>query len=383
MAHGLTDKDRQFYLDRALMAADWFVAAQLGQYRPLASEGDNRLKHESDVLPGGGDPDLDWNDGRGRLWNGNRGRFLYYYHMPTGKHVPGLSWTQGRGIFVLAEAYKITGDQRYLESAEFAATYAAALQVLDPGFEAGRGAIREQTPQGEWAGSLDGAQAASGLILLTKVGGADEWLARGRLFCDYLLRNFDEQKGMPSKVLTRPVPSDQHNASGTIWGCCGQCSAIPLWHLYRQTGEEQYLRPLIWGAERMLEFQRADGAFCVYRDTAGKTPPALNHHWGAGEGEERFVIQNDDGLVTVVLAAYQATGEARFLDAMVAYARYIMGIEVRDRPFCVFPVRANNVLDIGKVAGLDFSQWVLDHVGKHVLDLQVTEDVSTDPKALG
>ena len=69
--------DRQFYLGRALAAADWFVNSQAGD------------------LP---------------AWDANRGRFLYYYYMPEGKSLYGIVWTHGRALFVLAEAYRLTGD---------------------------------------------------------------------------------------------------------------------------------------------------------------------------------------------------------------------------------------------------------------------------------
>ena len=80
----ISENDRQFYLERALAAADWFVNSQ-----------------END-LP---------------AWDANIGRFLYYYYMPEGKSVYGIVWTHGRALFVLAEAHRITGEKRYLDCA--------------------------------------------------------------------------------------------------------------------------------------------------------------------------------------------------------------------------------------------------------------------------
>ncbi len=383
MTLGLSEKDRQFYLDAALRAADWFVAGQLCQYRPMAAQGDSRQWRDNDVLPGGGDASVSWTEGKGRMWDANRGRFPYYYFMPDGRHVPGLSWTQGRGIFVLADAYKITGDSRYLETAEFAADYIASLQFVDPHFPQVRGAIREHTPTGAWAGSLDAAQAASALILLTKVGGDKRWLARGREFCDYLMRHFDEDRGMPRKASIWPEEIVEFGDTSQIFFGIGQCAAIPLWHLFKLTGEKKYLRPLIVGADIALSLQRSDGAMNCYVDITDKKPPSLNHHWGAGEGDDRFLVQNDDGLVTLILAAHEATGDKKYLDAAVAYMRWIITNTPAERPYCVFPVWANNVLDVGKVSGEDHSDWVLDHLQSRLLDLQVTEAISADPKALG
>ena len=96
-------KDRQMYLERALRAADWFVNTQIGGDRAE--------------------------------WNGDWGRFLYYYYMPERKHIPGLNWTMGRALFVLSEAYSITGKDSYRQAAEMGARYIAALQVMDSHYE--------------------------------------------------------------------------------------------------------------------------------------------------------------------------------------------------------------------------------------------------------
>ena len=87
MTRELTEGQRQGYLDAALRAADWFVAGQLCQYRPMAAQGDSRQWRDNDVLPGGGDASVPWTEGKGRMWDANRGRFPYYYFMPGGKHI--------------------------------------------------------------------------------------------------------------------------------------------------------------------------------------------------------------------------------------------------------------------------------------------------------
>jgi len=350
MTNRLSEADRQKHLDRALKAADWFVNSQLTktEYQPN--------------------------------WYADRGRFLYYYYMPDQKYVPGINWTTGRGLFVLAEAYKLTGDDRYRESAELAYRYIAALQIMDPHFSRIVGAIKEETPQCPTCGALDGAQAASGLLMFEKVTGNADALRRARAFCDYLLRNFDEDRGMPGTATLYPEEKVAY-AGGYNSHAIGQCTAIPCWHLYKRTGEEEYLKPLLWGADFILECQREDGAFHNVKDIRKAEPPPANHHEGRGEGDHRYVLYNDDGMAVVVLAAYLATRDRKYLDAMVRYADWIVSQEVEERPFCAFPVRANTVMDVGKISGKDYTEWVLDHLDKHLLDLQVLD--SPDPKACG
>jgi len=82
-----------------------------------------------------------------------------------------------------------------------------------------------------------------------------------------------------------------------------------------------------------------------------------------------------------VPAAYRITSDRNYLDAMVRYTKWIMANEPHERPFKAFGIQAANVLDIGQEAGLDFSDWVLDHVQKHCPNLQVSG--SGDPRADG
>jgi len=348
MATTISDQDRQAYLDRALKAADWYVNSQLGE--PRAE------------------------------WNADRGRFLYYYFIPGRQHVPGINWTQGRGLFVLSEAYKLTGDDRYRQAAELAVRYVAALQIMDPHYATVLGAIKEETPQGARAGALDGAQAASGLLMYEKVTGDADALRRGRAFCDYLLRHFSAETGMPANAFIYPEERIEYG-TGYAVHAIGQATAIPLWHFYKRTGEKRYLEPVIYGADFILACQRDDGAMHNVRDVTNAEPPKPNHHDGRGDGADRFVLRNDDGMMVIVLAAYEATKDGKYLDAAVAYADWIIANEPHERPFCGFPVQANNVLDIGRAAGKDYTPWVLDNLQERLLDLQVLD--ADDPCAAG
>ena len=332
-----TDADRKMYLERALKAADWFASAQIKCPRP---------------------------------WMADANRFLYYYFMPDGREVPGLNWTHGRALFVLSEAYNITGDRRYLDSMELGARYLRALQPLDPYYQISHGAIAEEIPQAPWAGILDGAQAASGFLMLHQVTGNGDYLRRGRAFCELVRRTWRKDLGMPKKVQLHPSERVEYLGDDP-YTCIHQASAIPLWHLYNITGEGQYLPVIIDAADRVLACQRADGGINCVADTSKVANPPLNHHWGLGEGKDRFLLRNDDGIVVTVLAAYKITGERQYLDAMVRYAQWTMANEPHERPYNAFGIQAANVLDIGKVSGNDWTGWVLEHLQKRCLDLQV------------
>ncbi len=342
-----TRKDSRDLFARALRAADWFVNAQI-------------------KCP--------------RVWMSDHGRFLYYYYMPEKREVPGINWTHGRALFVLTDAYRATGDKRYLESMELGARYLRALQPLDPYYPVTHGSIREEIPQSPWGGVLDGAQAASGFLMLHTVTGNPDYLRRGRAFCDFMLRTWRPDLGLATQAGYYPEKVAYLEGKNAFSGI-HNASAIPFWHLYKITGEGQYLPPLIDAADRILACQRGDGGINFVRNIEAVGEPPLNHHWGLGQGDERYLLRNDDGIVVVVLAAHQVTGDRKYLDAMVQYAEWIIANEPHERPFNAFGVQANNVLDIGRAAGKDWSAWVRDHLEKHCLGLQASG--TGDPKAEG
>jgi hypothetical protein len=339
----LSDNDRKGYLEKALLAADWFTRQQMVFKQP---------------------------------WQGDQYRFCYYYYMPEKRYVPGLNWTHGRALFVLTEAYALTGDRRYLDSAELGMRFVRALQPLDPYYEITHGSIHEEIPQAPRGGILDGAQAASGMLMMHRVTGHPDYLRRGRAFGEFLRRTWHPEKGMPVFVDYDPEKVTYQKSMG----CIHQASAIPLWHLHRTTGEAQYLPIVIDAADRILTCQRGDGGINYVPSVEG-SEPSLNHHWGLGEGKEKFLLRNDDGIVVVVIAAYRSTGNRKYLDALARYADWIVANEPHERPYCGFGIQACNVLDIGRETGRDYTAWVLDNLEKHCLALQVQG--SGDPKAEG
>jgi hypothetical protein len=334
----ISEKDRKHYLLRALKAADWFVNSQLGSYRPE--------------------------------WNADRGRFLYYYYIPGKKYVPGINWTQGRGLFVLSEAYRLTGRKPYLEAATWGARYVMALQAMDRRQKAVFGAIREETPQCSRSGALDAAQATSGLLMLERVTRNPGYLYRANCFCDYLLGHYQKHHEFVSSAHFYPKP---YVATKTRFGetIIHNAVTIPLWHLYRRTRLKRYLPPVVDAADRILSYQQGDGSFLFLKKRGLSRLPAANHHLGIGRGKARLLVRNDDAMMTVVLAAWLASRKRKYLDSAVAYADWLTGNDPLGRPYCAFPVQANTVLDTGRACGRDYSGWVLDNLHKHLLRYQV------------
>jgi hypothetical protein len=337
----LSSRDKRRFLKSALLAADWFEHTQLGKERTE--------------------------------WDADYGRFLYYYYLPGKKHVPGISWTQARAIFVLADAYRATGKQKYMDSAVLGARYLQALQILDPFHKCVHGAFMYRTPQGPYGGALDGSQAATALLMLESLTHNSEYLRRARAFAGFLLRSYAKEKNFHITASIHPrheVGSHAH----AHWDTVDLAVPICLWHLYCRTGNRKLLPLIRVAADETLACQRADGALTITRKPSAVRPEVINHrnhHWGHGRGDDRFILRNDDGLTLIFLAAHRVFRQKKYLDSAVAYADWIVNNEPRSaRPYCGFPSRVCNVFDIGRAAKKSYEDWVLDHLDSHLLSLQ-------------
>ncbi|MHC4716227.1 MAG: hypothetical protein ACYS5V_04600, partial [Planctomycetota bacterium] len=163
---GVSDKRIEKFVRAGLRAADWYVNSQCIMRKPY--------------------------------WDANHGRFIYTRHIPSGRTVLGIGWTQGRGIFVLLAAWELTRDERYLKSALLAAEYIKILQIYDcPDNPRRQYAIREEVPQSWYSNTRDAVEAALGLLCLYRVTGQEDLLRRVVDFEKWFQANAWSRSGWP------------------------------------------------------------------------------------------------------------------------------------------------------------------------------------------
>jgi len=126
-------------LSRARKLADWFVANQVT--RP----------HLADC---------------GRYANGLRVRG------PAEKPSLTTNWTTGMTAIAMLMAWRRTGNEKHLQSAQVAGDYLKSLQILDARNPAAFGLFREATPQTDFCHPRDALSAAWGCCTFTWRRGA-------------------------------------------------------------------------------------------------------------------------------------------------------------------------------------------------------------------
>ncbi len=291
---------------RALLCADWFVETIVRSVPP---------RHDA-----------------------NQGRVLYNYHVPSRTVTLGIGWSNARAIMVLLQAYSVTKDARYLDTARLAAEYLFRLQVMDRR-RFYYGTFCEETPFSNFTYPRDAMEVVDALAQMAHVTGEREYLYRAKLFLKFFfarcLRN-DKKFGL------WPWGKVSFDGKNTFMEAefHGGIPAI-LYRVHRIGGSkrcitvaEKLTRTLV---ERFYDPER--GTLISREDTP--------HHGGSGEP-----VQNDDGCGVSLVCMYLATGEKLFLDVASSYADYLCTHpELAEGRFAAPAIQAVFLMDMYRLTG--------------------------------
>jgi len=312
----------------ALAAADWFVASQVRTVKPY--------------------------------WDANEGRYIYDLYLKNQRPVLGLSWTQGRGIFVTLAAWELTGRPEYLASARLAAEYIKTLQIYDCPHDARRQyALREEVPNSEKCYPRDASEAALGLLFLFRATGEADYLRRAVDYAAWFERNAWHPSGWPRGGVNLLDPGKDTGPGAFYQAVHG----LLFQNLALATGNDGYLRHLRTLADGVWRYMRADGAL-IEEGSEG-------HH--AKDG----VVQNDDGTMVTLLAAHRVTGERKYLDACLRYGDWILAEQELPLPtISGLPSICCFLIELAQASGKGaYRDWAMDALRKHTLPLQVQAGV--------
>lgn len=305
------------HLAAALKAADWFVATQVLMKKPH--------------------------------WDGNHGRFVYTYHIPTKNRVLGLAWTQGRAIITLLSAWEATGKPEYLRAAVQGGEYLKHLQVLDARDPRQFGAIREECPASWYVYPRDALEAGLGLVFLARATGDAEWLYRARIFGDWFINQVLDAEGWGPGAFYLDAGEKKRSLVSHIF-CLG--GGTPFFsNLAKATGDAKYLdrgfKPM---ARHQLEhYVREDGAILSSaKETQGET--AVSHHDAKAE-RYRGLAVNDDALGLTNVVAWKELGEQVYLDRAVGYAEYMLRDEYPIPNHAAAGLRALTLMETARASG--------------------------------
>jgi hypothetical protein len=297
----------------------------------------------------------------GPQWDANTGRFIYNYHMPTRTCVRGLNWTQGRGIMVLMAAYRLTGESKYRDAAQWAVAYLKALQIYDqtsPNF----GALAEEIPQSEHAWPRDVAEGASGFFHLYNETGDKDMVRRARLCGEWLFSTLNKETGFPAFNYfldgRRPV-------FGKAAWMVGSGMYFSL--IYRATGERKFLAAM----KPLLDAVRTD-----FIDARGNFVCGL-----AEKGKKRPAVSNDDGLGAALISGALLFKSRRYAEDAVTIGNWMMTQTQRDETVTSLASRLCYLMDLCRFTGDPIYRVYVESRIDEVIEAQV--GAKADPLAFG
>jgi hypothetical protein len=195
-----------------------------------------------------------------------------------------------------------TGRDEYLEAAKMAGEYLKSLQILDCREPRSFGGLREHNPQDQWSFPRDAATGAIGFAALYKATGDEEYLYRLRIHCDWFLQYAMGDEKWPHY---RYWFDDRENPEKTK-GPWQVGAGLMFYYAYKLTGQRDYLD---------------EGLLPLCNQLISEpVPKGLERPWGT----------NDDFASIAVLAAYETTGEPKYLDAVRTHADWLLSVQEED-----------------------------------------------------
>ena len=270
----LTPKEIASYYDSAFLAGEWYLNTQNTAENPWGGI------HDSADL----------------------GRFIYEY-FPARRWARGnVVWGQAVGIMGLLGLHQRTGRRQYLDAALRAAEYMKSLQILDPR-DPDLGAMREKTPQEKEILRRDTATGGMGLAALYRHTGDKEYLYRARLLADWYLKTHQPWAN---------VPREKRQVFQVGAG-------LMYYYVYKLTAEKRYLDGLVAICEPLAD----DYHVRPWGPQSRQGPETLDEQLGA----------NDDFASIALLAAYRATGDRKYFDAVERHADWLVSVQAEDGSF--------------------------------------------------
>ncbi len=282
------------YLTRARKLADWFATGQVDR---SASADRGRYVNRLDV-----------------------GRRIGAPHYTT-------NWTTGMTCIAMLMAWKRTGEDKYLNSAQLAGEYIKSLQIMDSRNRRVFGMIREVTPQSDWCHPRDALSAAWALLHLGLLADDERCMERAKLFADWFKAN----------ALRRRYPAWTcfADARQPYWQLGSFHGGSPLFFfdLYSATHDKRWLSVGLGICDQWMKiFPKRDGSIRIEVD------PETGHDL-TGKGDSGHVgwqmmhVFNDDFTSLALMRAYVLTWKDKYIAAVRRYMDWILRQQQRGGAF--------------------------------------------------
>lgn len=261
----------------------------------------------------------------------NRGRFIYARNLDSGYTERSTGWQTGFGLMACLSLHRLTGEQKYLDSAALALSYIRSLQILDGRNRRLFGAIREETPQSEWLHPRDALSAAWGMLAWHRATGERDALERAVFFADWML-TYAMCDGWPiATVNLGPGGRDTDDLLSSVQGG----AILFLLDLWQATRDVRYYE----AALRMSDYHvrhllTEEGEVQVIIDPLGNNPGAGSFEKWPQAWREMHRINDDFGGIALV-DSFHTFRKPVYRQRVQAYARWVARAQLPNGGFLI------------------------------------------------
>jgi hypothetical protein len=255
-------------------------------------------------------------------WTADAGRFNSLVNARGGSEPPlnSICWNTARGAQAVLSAYKLTGDPSMLETARLAMEYVKTCQIFQPEFAEHHGACVEETPLADHIASRDTVEAIQGFVNLYSVSRDPVCLQRAVAGADWFVNRYFKGGGYPNGYIMH-LENGRGIVSNDFSRLMLAAAVLPLAQLDALTGKTAYapsaLRMRDWVVDHALE---PDGAIKIHDGTR------VGHH-AVQNGPLADCFTNDDGVGIALIAAYHATGQEKYREAVERNGRWWLAMK--------------------------------------------------------
>jgi len=218
----------------------------------------------------------------------------------------GAFWHTGQAVRTLLLAYKVTGNEKYLKHAVLGGEYLIRFQVMDKNDKKFYGFVHGKAAESASSASqLEGFMALYDLYKVTK---DPKWLERFHLAVDWVANNvYLKGEGLfydtysATRDLKAPIEKSRPHTDDAVF-----------WVAYKEFKDQLYLQIFREVSDRLLKDEDPPGNWIKYKPCEpsafeGRGDIHPRHAWWWGYP---------------MLAAYDAFGEQKYLDAAVRAAQW-------------------------------------------------------------
>jgi hypothetical protein len=257
-------------------------------------------------------------------FDANRGRYLYCRHLKSDELQRSSGWQTGFALMAVLSLHRLTGEQKYLDSAALAVDWIKSLQMMDARNPALYGVFREEIPQTNWLHPRDALSAAWGLLCYSLYINDSDCLDRAKIFADWMIEYGFNGDWPLCTVNIGPggLPTDKLKGSFQSGGI------LFFLDIYEATGEKRYQE----AARRMSNyyvkhFFNDQGELAVLIDTT----PEIEAKWP--EDWRNMHRVNDDFGGIALVKDYELFGQREHSDCLHVFVENLLAMENPDGGF--------------------------------------------------